>query len=275
MKKLFAFAIFAGLSYFGNSQFHTVKIPMASQLVQETQVLGITDITITYSSPAIRGRNVWENGVIPFDGNPIPWRAGANMNTKISFSTDVSVSGEPLKAGSYGFHIIPRKQGQWSVLFVGNDNHWGSYYIDIDKDVVLSVPVSPIETHFSEQLDFEFVDRKEDELTIALEWGIKRIPLVISVDLNKTVIDNFRYELSGINTYQWEAWNDAANWCLQRNTNLEEALQWANRSIEGGYKGFAGNKNFRNLTTKANILKALNRNDEAEMVLQEIETLND
>ena len=248
---LFAFSSFA--------QFHTLKIPKASQNVIETQTLGVTDITITYGSPALRGRNVWENiDIIPQEGNPIAWRAGANLATTISFSTDVMIEGKSLKAGEYGFHIIPKKDN-YTLLFVQPAQQWGSYYLDVDKDAVLKVNVNSESCAKSEQLDYEFLNRTENSLVVGLEWDEKRIPFKVEVDLNKTVIESFRSELRGINTYHWQAWNDAALWCLNHNTNLEEALKWANRSINGGYNGFAGNENSANTITKLRLLKKLGK----------------
>ncbi|MEM1134434.1 MAG: DUF2911 domain-containing protein [Bacteroidota bacterium] len=272
MKKTILLIYLLIFTIYAWGQFHTMKMPTKSPKVSETQRLGITDITIDYHSPAVRDRDIWQK-VVPFEGEPIPWRAGANMNTTIAFSTDVKIEENALKAGSYGLHVIPKNEGKWEILFANNDNLWGSYYLDLEKDIVLKVMVTPEETNFSEQLDFEFMNRKEDVVTVALEWGNKRIPFLVSVDLNKTVVDNFRYELRGINTYQWEAWNDAATWCLDRNIYLEEALSWAERSINGGYNGFASNKNLTNLATKANILWALNRKTESDATYNEFITM--
>ena len=268
MKKTLLGALFTLSITFLFGQFHTVKIPKASPPVIETQRIGVTDITVSYHTPAVKGRDVWSR-VVPFEGDPIPWRAGANMNTTIAFTTDIEIEGKPLPAGSYGFHVIPRKEGGWSLLFANHDNQWGSYYLNLEKDIALEVLVDPVEANFSEQLDFEFMDRTENTVIIGLEWAEKRIPFKVSVDLNRTVVENFRYELMGINTYQWEAWNDAAKWCLSRNTNLEEALSWANRSIEGGYNGFSANSNFENLSTKAAILWALGRTEESDKAVEE------
>lgn len=273
-KKYFTSAILFFLTVTAFAQFHTLNIPKSSPEVQETQKLGVTEITITYSSPSVKGRDVWNNSrIIPQKGNPIPWRAGANMNTTIEFSTDVLIQGQHLKAGKYGFHIIP--DGEiFTLLFAHHNNQWGSYYLDIEKDVTLSVNVTAVSSPFSEQLDFEFLDRTENTLVIGLEWEKRRIPFKVEVDLNKTVIENFRSELRGINTYHWQAWNDAANWCLSHNTNLEEALEWVNRSIQGGYNGFAANKNLTNLGTKIKILKKLNKNTELAAAKKEAKSLH-
>ncbi len=270
MRKLFSIITLIAIPVICTAQFHTVKVPRPSIKVVETQRLGITDITIDYHSPAVRGRDVWKEVVGSYNDPNLAWRAGANINTRISFSTDVFIEGQLLKAGSYGFHIDSEEDGPWTLMFAHHDNQWGSYYLDRDQHVTMQVQVTPIETIFSEQLDYRFVNRTDSSVIIALEWEEKRIPFMVSVDLNETVISNFRYELLGENTYRWEAWNDAARWCYDRNVNLDEALRWANRSINGGYNGFAANKNFTNLSTRARILKSLGRDEELSGTVREM-----
>lgn len=269
MNKFIAFLFAAFLTQSLMAQFHTLNMPQGSPRVQETQQLGVTEITLDYGSPALRNRNVWNNpNIIPQNGNPIAWRAGANMGTTIEFTTDVLVEGQPLKTGVYGIHIIPDND-TYTLLFAHNHNQWGSYYLDIEKDVSLKVTVNPEPCPKSEQLDYEFLNRTENSLVIGLEWGEKRIPFKVEVDLNTTVVESFRNELRGINTYHWQAWNDAALWCLKHNTNLEEALQWTNRSIDGGYGGFAADKNLTNMSTKIRLLRKLNKTEEAKTAIAE------
>ena len=273
LNKYYATSLLLLVSVFAFAQFHTLNIPQSSPKVQETQKLGVTSITINYSSPSVKGRDVWNNpNVIPQNGNPIPWRAGANMNTTITFSTDVLIEGQPLKAGTYGFHVIPNGN-VYTLLFAHNNNQWGSYYLDVDKDVTLRVDIEFVESPFSEQLDFEFLNRTENSLIIGLEWEKRRLPFKVEVDLNTTTVASFRSELQGINTYHWQAWNDAANWCLNHDTNLEEALEWVNRSINGGYGGFAASKNLSNLGTKIKLLKKLHKKSELQETIKEAKTL--
>lgn len=264
--------IFSSVLSYG--QFHTMKIPEVSNHVSETQTLGVTDITIDYHSPSVRSRDVWNNpNIIPQNGNPIAWRAGANMNTTISFTTDVMIEGQKLSKGTYGFHVIPKDE-KYELIFAHNSNQWGSYYLDLANDVSLVVSVKAEECPSSEKLDFEFLNWSENEVTIGLEWENIRLPFKVSVDINETVISSFRSELRGINTYHWQAWNDAALWCLNHDTNLEEALEWANRSINGGFNGFAADKNVTNLTTKARLLARLDRGTELDETIKEIVSLN-
>lgn len=256
-----------------SNPFHTLNYPSSSPKVVEMQKLGVTEISISYHSPALRGRDVWTNtNIIPQNASPIAWRAGANMNTTITFTTDVTINDKSLKAGKYGFHVIP-KDDEYTILFAHNNNQWGSYYLDLEKDITLSVSVKSASCEKTEQLDYEFSNRTENSVIVSLEWDTIKLPFTVKVDLNKTVVDSFRSELRGVNTYRWQAWNDAANWCLQHDTNLEEALVWADRSANGGYNGFAANKNLINLSTKARILKKLNRNDEADKTIREALTI--
>tara|TARA_A100000171_G_C2136695_1_gene150827 strand:- start:2902 stop:4002 length:1101 start_codon:yes stop_codon:yes gene_type:complete len=274
MKKLLAVLLLSIAAVEASAQFHTLKIPQPSNRVTETQRLAVTDITIDYSSPSANGRDVWnDTNVIPKNGDPIPWRAGANMNTTIEFSTDVTIEGKALKAGKYGFHIIPKDDG-YQLLFAHNNDQWGSYYLDVDKDVTLKVDVKSEECAPSEKLDYEFINWTESTVQVALEWRNQRIPFTVGVDINNTVVESFRSELRGINTYHWQAWNDAAAWCLIHNTNLEEALTWADRSINGGYGGFAANKNVTNLTTKVRLLKALNKSEELTATITELKAMD-
>jgi tetratricopeptide (TPR) repeat protein len=266
--KLLLTILLVGIFSMAQAQFHTLNIPQASPLVKETQKLGVTDITVEYSSPAVRGRKVYEN-VIPKGGKPIAWRAGANMNTTISFSTDVLINGQALKAGTYGFHTIPNDSTQWQLIFAHASQQWGSYYLDREKDVSLEVNATPVENHFVERLNYSFQNRTDSTLQVAIEWENKRIPFTVEVDLNKTVLASLKAELRGINTYHWQAWSDAARWCLDRNTNLEEALAWANRSINGGFGGFAANKNMTNLALKSDILYKMDSTEAAKTVLVE------
>ncbi|USD25889.1 DUF2911 domain-containing protein [Flagellimonas marinaquae] len=272
MRKLFIALTAVFLIQNITAQFHTLTMPQASPRVQEIQRLGVTEITLDYGSPALRNRDVW-NDVVPQEGNPIAWRAGANMATTITFSTDVMIEGQSLKAGKYGFHIIP-KNDTYTLLFAHNHDQWGSYYLDMENDISLQVTVNPKTCAISEQLDYEFLDRTENSLIIGLEWGKKRIPFKVEVDLNKTVVESLRSELRGINTYHWQAWNDAALWCLNHNTNLDEALQWVSRSINGGYNGFAADKNLTNLSTKIQLLKKLNKAQEMENIISEAKNLD-
>lgn len=261
------------LPSFGICQYHSLEMPQTSPKVKESQYLGVTEIQVNYSSPAVKGRDIW-GPVVPMNGDPIPWRVGANMNTTIAFSTDVKIEDQPLKAGSYGLHAIPRTN-EWTLLFAKNDNQWGSYYLDTLNEIALKVKVKPVQNSHSEQLDFEFKNRTDSSLQIAIEWEKLSIPFTISIDLTQTTVESFRYQLLGASTYAWEAWDAAARWCLNHNTNLDEALAWSDRSISGGYGGYASITNFTNLSTKSSILWALGKKQESDDIMKQAIPLMD
>jgi hypothetical protein len=102
-----------------------LKLPTLSQRSVITQRIGLTDITINYCRPLVGGREIW--------GKAVPygrvWRSGANENTTISFTDDVSIEGKPLSAGTYGLHTIPAAD-QWTIIFSKNSTSWGSFSYD-------------------------------------------------------------------------------------------------------------------------------------------------
>ncbi|WP_299117459.1 DUF2911 domain-containing protein [uncultured Winogradskyella sp.] len=278
MKRQFSFIAILICGYiYSQSPFHTLKMPQPSNKVTEIQTLGVTDIILKYSSPSLDSRDVWNDAnVIPRNGTPYPWRAGANMNTTIEFDTELTIEDLKIKKGKYGLHIIPNdKTKDYTVLLAKANDLWGSYYLDIEKDISYKFNVRDTICPFTEKLDFEFYHKSDSTMILALEWGIKRISMRVAVDLKETVINRLRSELRGINTYRWEAWHDAAQWCMENDINLEEALSWINRSINGvGNNQFGGQKNITNLTMKARIAKKLKKQDLYDETINEALSLN-
>src|SRR5207249_12227746 len=112
-----------------------LDLPYASQAAQVKQQVGVTDITITYHRPMVNGRKIW--GGLVTKGQV--WRAGANENTTIEFSTPVSIEGKPLPAGTFGLHMIPNAD-TWTVIFFKMTVAWGSYtYNQIDDALLVDV----------------------------------------------------------------------------------------------------------------------------------------
>lgn len=230
-----------------------LDLPYASQAAQVKQRLGVTDITITYHRPVVNGRKIW-GGVVPMGQ---VWRAGANENTTIEFSTPVSIEGKPLPAGTYGLHMIPNAD-TWTVIFSKMAVAWGSYTYNQSEDA-LRVDVKPRPTEMEEALEYEFEDLKPDAVTVTMKWEKTAVPFRVSVNLNDTVLSSIRNQLRGRAQFTWEPLNEAANFCLTHKINLEDGLKWADLSIQN-------EERFENLSTKADLLQALNRADEAKKV---------
>jgi hypothetical protein len=245
-----ALADHAGAQFKNGSQATELNIPRASQRGMVTQRIGLTDVTITYHRPAVAGREIW--------GKTVPygkvWRAGANENTTISFTDDVSVEGKPLSAGTYGLHTIPDKD-QWTIIFSKNSTSWGSFSYD-EKEDALRVTVKAHAAEPFEVLTYVFEDVKPDSAAATLRWEKLAVPFRVSVDVKAVVLKSIKNELRSVGGFTWAGYDEAAQWCLDNNYNLEEALKWETMSIQN-------EERFENLETKSRILEAMGRKEEA------------
>lgn len=237
--------------------------------------IGITDVTIHYDRPGVKGRDgkIWGQLVhvgyadLGFGtSKAAPWRAGANENTTIEFSTDVTVEGHPLAAGKYGF-FIAYAPNECTIIFSRNNTSWGSFFYDPSEDV-LQVKVKPVTSDKSqERLEYTFINQKENAATIALIWEKLMIPFTVEVDLDRLQFESFRRELRGERSFSpgWQSFQQAAQYASDRNKNLDEGLAWADRSINDP---FVGNANFITLSTKATLLSKLGRKAEADSAMR-------
>lgn len=239
-------------------QAQTITIPRVSQQATISQRLGLSDVTIVYHSPSVQGRKIF-GGIVPYNGNL--WRAGANENTTISFTHDAIVEGNEVKAGTYGLYMVPG-ESEFKIALSKYHQSWGSVSPD-EEDLVLFVSVKPETIPFQEWLSYDFIDRGSNSLTAVLQWEKTRIPFKIEFDVNEIVIDNARAELKGPAGFGWRGYNDAANYCLQNNTNLEEAMIWIDKSL-------ASTKGFTNGMVKVGILMNTGKIAEAEKLADEV-----
>jgi len=235
--------------------------------------IGITDVTIHYDRPGVKGREgkIW-GMLIPTGYNYLgfgnakeaPWRAGANENTTIEFSTDVMINGQKLPAGKYGF-FIAYDPNESTLIFSKNSGAWGSFFYDKKEDA-LRVTAKPVALNESnEWLEYAFTNEKENSAEIDLRWEKLKIPFTVEVDLIATQLASFRNELHNSKGFMWESWNQAAQWCLQHNVNLDQALEWSDTATS---QIFGGDKDFSALSTKAQILSKLGRTEEANGIMK-------
>jgi Protein of unknown function (DUF2911) len=227
-----------------------LNLPDVSQLAVIQQRIGLVDVKVTYHRPLVNGRKIW-GGLVPLGE---VWRAGANENTTVEVSDAITVEGQPLPKGTYGLHMIPTAD-TWTVIFSKMATAWGSYTYD-QKEDALRVTVKPRPTEMEEALEYEFEDLKPDSATLTMKWEKIAVPVKLAVS-NDTMVANIRGQMRGIAQYQWQAAMQAANFCLTHKTNLDEALKWVNLSIQN-------EERFENLVTKADILKAMNKPDDAK-----------
>jgi hypothetical protein len=202
-----------------------LPLPQASPHVVLTHAIGLSEVTVDYHAPSVKGRQIWE-GLVPY--NQI-WRAGANENTVITFSDTVRLNGKKLPAGKYSFYVFARSDQDWDMVFNRVTTHWGTEGYD-EKDDVLRVPVVPEASEFHETLLYWFSDVKTGSAHLNLSWEKKTVSLLIDTDMQKQVaaaIEKAVAERPG----DWQLLAQAADYLVQNNLRPERALYLINESI--------------------------------------------
>lgn len=229
--------------------------------------VGLTDVTITYSRPAVRGREgkIW--GEVIHEGfgddkdNPMPWRAGANETTTIEFSTDVTVENHHIAAGKYGLFIAYYPVE--SVIILSNiNNSWGSIFYDTAEDIA-RIKVKPVKLDKSaERLTYEFKDQDDSTATILLSWEKLGIPFRIKTSLHELQMATIEKESQTLKAFNPAFLLDAAEYMLDHNTDLEKALGYTNRASRSL-------PSFRSYMLQSAILRKLNQSKEADEALKQ------
>ena len=232
------------------AQSFVLDLPRQSQRAEITQRIGITDITISYHRPLVNGRKVW-GGLVPYGQ---VWRAGANENTTITFSDPVTIEGKALERGTYGLHMIPNAD-EWTIIFSRSSTSWGSFTYD-EKEDALRVTVKPQAAEMHEALTYDFDQVKPDSAVAVLEWEKVAVPFKIGVDVHSVVEASLKKQLRNLSQYTWMSWDDAANYLLAEKIGYDDALIYADKSIENEDR-------YDNEMTKSKVLQAMNRKDEA------------
>lgn len=227
-----------------------LDLPRQSQGAKVTQRIGITDITISYHRPLANNRKVWD-GLVPYGQ---VWRAGANENTTITFSDPVTVEGKALDKGTYGLHMIPNAD-EWTVIFSKNSTSWGAFTYDQGEDA-LRVNVKPQTAEMHNALTYDFDQLKPESTVVVMTWEKVAVPFQVAVDVHSVVQASLNKQLRNLSQYTWMSWDDAANYLIAEKFALDDALKYANKSIENEDR-------YDNEMTKSQVLTALNRKDDA------------
>ena len=271
MKKIYGSLLFILI----NSSFLIAQIPLlvspsgGNKKAFVGEQIGLTRVIINYDRPGVKGREgkIWGTSVVHTgfinlgfgNAQQAPWRAGSNENTTIEFSTDVKINGQALPAGKYGF-FVAYFPDESILIFSKNSSSWGSYYYN-EKEDALRVKVKPqaLEKNV-EWLKYEFMNQTENSAVVGLQWEKLMITFTVEVDYVQTQLESFRKELRSEKGFTWQSWQQAAEWCLQRDVNLEQALQWADSASS---PIFGGDKEFQTHATKSQILEKSGKSDEA------------
>ena len=227
-----------------------LDLPRDSQHAKIIQRVGITDITINYHRPLVKGRKVW-GGLVPYGQ---VWRAGANENTTIEFTDPVSVEGKPLAKGIYGLHMLPT-ENEWTIIFSKASTAWGSFTYSQSEDA-LRVNVKPAAAEMKEALAYEVDNVTPTSAVVTLRWEKVAVPFKVEVSTNEIVAQNLHAQMRGLAQYTWDGWDDAATYLVTHKYNLEEALKYEDRSI-------GVEERYDNLMNKSRILDAMNKKEDA------------
>lgn len=271
MKKGLLISIFFAVVCTTASFSQALRIPQNTNYKRTVGArVGVTEIKVQYNSPGVRGREgkIYGTDVVPFgfsvlgfgSNMPSPWRAGADECTEMSFSTDVTINGKKLSAGKYAFFIAVYED---SSVLIFNKNHesWGSYFYRKELDVlhVATVQKKNLPT-LQERLEYKFSNQSDRSIDISMDWERWSFPIIVEVDLKATVLEDIRRQMSGAIGFDPSSLESAAQWCVDNDINYEEALNWINSATN---PQLGGRNTFAALSTKAKILKKMNKEKEA------------
>ncbi|HKH60154.1 MAG TPA: DUF2911 domain-containing protein [Flavitalea sp.] len=244
----------------------TPRTPSPAAVV--SQIIGISTITVNYSRPSVKGREVWGN-LVPYGwnvqgfgaGTSAPWRAGANENSTIKLTHDAKVEGQTVPAGTYGLFFVVNKDNTGEVILSKDSRSWGSFFYDPKQDQ-LRARIQTREISNTELLTYDFINTSKTAAELVLNWEKKQLPVKIEFDVDKIVMANAAEELKGPVGFNWQGFSSAANYALQNNINQEQALKWIDQAI-------AQNRNFNTLNIKSGLLKQTGKSEEAEKLVTE------
>lgn len=239
-----------------------------------SEEVGITSITVKYSRPDVNKREGKLFGSkVPYGfseqnnvsgKNDAPWRVGANEATTVTFEHDVKVEGKDIKAGTYAL-FMAMGADNITIIFSNQNEAWGSFSYKQEDDV-LRVDVKPVKLDKSvEWLKFEFIQHGEKHCVLAMQWEHVSVPFRIDVDVDNIVIAKLRKEMTSRKSFIPALELQAAQYCLNKNINLQEALAWSKNAITGP----AGQKTFITLRNLATAYEKLNRLPEADSTMNE------
>ena len=220
--------IFTLLLFTINLSFSQINTPRVSPASEVEQMVGLTEIEIEYSRPSMRGREVFGN-LVPFGK---VWRTGADNSTKISFDTDVIISGKTIQSGTYSIFSIPNKES-WEIIFYSDVELWGVPRAWSENKVVFSsmFDVKKLKkSNTVETFTISFNDLTNNDVNMSISWENTSVDIKIEVptrsmvesDINKVLSDNPKSS----------DYYAAAVFYRQENINLDKALEWMNKAIE-------------------------------------------
>lgn len=256
-----------------------VRTPRPSPKASVMQTIGVTDVTITYSRPGVKGRTIWgdplpeqastkgeatldDQNVRPKGAPIVPWghawRTGANEATQFVVTDDVLINGQKLPAGSYSLHTIPTKD-EWTIIFNSVANQWGSFSYDPAKDT-LRIKAKPQWSNSSKEwLEYWIDPINDNSAQVNIRWEKVHVPFTVEVkDVKALTLQKARAAVAAAKPDDWRTPLQAANYILlsEDKTDPTEAIGWLEQSIKI-------KETFGNMYTKARMLASQGKTEEA------------
>ncbi|MDB5271967.1 MAG: hypothetical protein JWO58_334 [Chitinophagaceae bacterium] len=208
----------------------TLKTPAPSSSQTIKQGFALSDITVDYSRPSVKGRTVFGD-LVPFGKT---WRTGANAATKITLGEDAKVEGKDLKMGTYAVYSIPNKES-WDILFYSDLTMGGNVANYKAENEVLRVTVKPTAlTTKVETFTINFADVTPTSVILELLWDKTRVPVKITGEIDTKVMKNIESTMA----VDGRPYFQAANYYYENDKDLNQALVWINKAVEQNPKAF-------------------------------------
>ena len=221
MKKITLLAFALTLMFSINAQIET---PQPSPFSKIEQKVGLTDVTLEYSRPGMRNRTIFGD-LVPYGK---VWRTGANKNTIISFSNDVVVDGQTLKAGSYAIFATPSEK-KWDVVFYSDTENWGTPRNWDDSKVAAKTSIDVVKIPMKvETFTITFDNLKSDSAELGFIWSDTMANLKFEVPTDKTVISAIEKTMAGPSANDYYA---AAVYYMNANKDLKKAEKWMDKAM--------------------------------------------
>lgn len=239
-----------------------LELPMPSPASMVMQNIGYTEVKVEYSSPAVRGRRIWGE-VVAYDQL---WRTGANQATRITFSEDVKINNKAVPKGEYSIFTIPSRKGDWTIILNKETKLWGTGAYDQTKDQLRFTATPKIVDNSLDRLAFYVASGPNGKKgTVTLAWEKLRLSFEVVADTKTQAVKKIETSM-GQAADQWYDYALAAEYYMNNDVNLENALKWANMSI-------ALREHFFGYWTKARVLKAMGKGSEAFMAAKKAQEL--
>jgi hypothetical protein len=215
-----------GTLVFGAGLGHAdLKIPRVSPKATVQQTVGLTDLSVTFCRPGVKGRTVWGD-LVPYGQ---PWRTGANEATLFTTSDDIQFGGRKVAAGTYALLTIPGEK-EWQVVLNSDKDLWGAYEYRKEKDVV-RIPVKPSPAEHEEWMSFSFENLTPKSADLVLRWEKLAVPVTIQVDANTKVLADARQAMAKLQKDDWRTPYQAASFTFNNEVAMGEGEKWLKRSL--------------------------------------------